>query len=111
MVQPVFYPSVRPYSDDFAVQPSVYGKLLPSQPASVYHGGPGLYLLHLLHRPRAPVHLPGLSTVPPSSTTANSDTTCSTVPGPRKPARTIDCSALPDHLFQPSWVGTELAPD
>src|SRR2546423_13128098 len=52
MVQPVFHsPIVRPYSDDFAVQLSVYGKLLPSQPASVYHGGLWLYLLHLLHRP------------------------------------------------------------
>jgi hypothetical protein len=37
------------------------------------------------------VRLPGLSTVPPSSTTADSDTTCSTcstVPSPRTPTRT-----------------------
>src|SRR3989440_1263418 len=84
-------PSVRPYSDDFAVQLTVYGKLLPSQPASVYHGGPWLYLLHRPEPPyacrdyrpsrprlprrtltlpapsaplsRAPVRLPELSTV------------------------------------------------
>src|SRR2546421_8441975 len=68
-------PSVRPYSDDFAVQLTVYGKLLPSQPASVYHGGLWLYLLHLLHPPEPPVRLPGLSTVPPSPTTADSATT------------------------------------
>jgi hypothetical protein len=46
------------------------------------------------------------------STTADSDSTCSTcstVPSP--PARTIDRPTSPDHLFQPSWVGTELAPD
>src|SRR5205085_8923208 len=45
---------VRPYSDDFAVQLSVYGKLPPSQAASVHHGGLWLYLLHLLHRPEPP---------------------------------------------------------
>src|SRR2546421_1268808 len=89
-------PSVRPYSDDFAVQLTVYGKLLPSQPASVYHGGPWLYLLHRPEPPyacrdyrpsrprlprrtltlpapptppsRAPRRLPGLSTVPPRLT-------------------------------------------
>jgi len=75
MVQPVFSiaPSVRPYSDDFAVQPSVYGKLPPSWPASIYHGGLWLYLLHLLHRPELPV----------------------------PPLGAIDRSASPDHLFQP----------
>ena len=44
-------PSVRPYSNDFAIQLSVYGKRLSSQPASVYHGGLWLYLLH---RPEPP---------------------------------------------------------
>jgi hypothetical protein len=72
---PSIAPSVRPCSDDFAVQLSVYGKLLSSQPASVYHGGLWLYLLYLLHHPELPVPSPGA----------------------------IDRSASPDHLFQPSW--------
>jgi hypothetical protein len=70
-----------PEHDDFA------GNLLPSQPASICHGGLWLYLLHLLHRPEPPyacrglsnpARLPGLSTVPPTSTKADSDSACST---------------------------------
>src|SRR5271169_3368663 len=62
-------PRARPYSDDFAVQLSVYGKLLPSQPASIYHGGLWLYLLHLLHRPELPYPRWELSIVQPRPTT------------------------------------------
>jgi hypothetical protein len=49
---------------------------------------------------------------PPSSTTADPGSTSSNRPELPVPSLgVIDRSASPDHLFQPSWVGSGPAPD
>src|SRR5437762_10362349 len=58
-----------------------FDKLLPSQPAFIYHGGRWLCL-----------------PVPPARLSRAAGHV----------ARTIDCPASADHRFQPSWVGTAL---
>src|SRR2546429_399031 len=47
---------------------------------------------------RTPVRLPGLSTVPPSSTAADSDTTCSTCSTVPDPLRLPELSTVPPRL-------------
>jgi hypothetical protein len=91
-------PSVRPYSEDFAVQLSMYGKLLPSQPAPVYHGGLWPYLLYLLHRPELPYacrdYRPSRPRLPRRTPTLPAPS----VPPSRAPVRLPELSTVPPRL-------------